>query len=51
MEQLKKLFPSDVYRLSVADFNHRAIHLYKKIGFSEVERFQHKNVPFIVMSM
>ena len=42
-----------LYRLSVANFNKRAISLYKKVGFKPVTEFINKNgettVEFIIM--
>lgn len=36
-------------RLTVADFNHRAIHLYEKMGFVKSSEFTAKTATFITM--
>ncbi|WP_232697557.1 GNAT family N-acetyltransferase [Brevibacillus daliensis] len=36
-------------RLTVAEFNHRAIHLYEKLGFSKKMEFQNGPTTFITM--
>ncbi len=46
---------TDVIRLMVADFNTRAIHLYRSVGFVETDRINKvsfgKPVTFIVMEL
>lgn len=55
LELARKVFPSKKMRLTVAAFNNRAINLYKKIGFREVDSFDRKgadgDMTFIVMEM
>lgn len=42
-------FDHSSYRLTVAAFNQRAIHLYEKFGFITVDRFSKGDYEFIVM--
>ncbi|MEK5480489.1 MULTISPECIES: GNAT family N-acetyltransferase [unclassified Viridibacillus] len=37
-------------RLTVAKFNHRAIHLYEKLGFTKLMEFSNDSTEFIVMN-
>lgn len=37
-------------RLTVAKFNHRAIHLYEKLGFTKLMEFSNDSTDFIVMN-
>ncbi len=36
-------------RLTVAKFNHRAIHLYEKFGFIKIMEFSSESAEFITM--
>ncbi|KSU81081.1 Ribosomal protein S18 acetylase RimI [Fictibacillus enclensis] len=46
---LEGQFSKFSYRLTVASFNERAIHLYQKFGFRETLAFHREEVEFIVM--
>lgn len=43
------MFAKTPIRLSVAKFNHRAIHLYEKCGFVKATEFFNKSTGFITM--
>ncbi|PAF20670.1 hypothetical protein CHH69_04850 [Terribacillus saccharophilus] len=49
---IKKNIEQDQYRLTVAAFNERAIHLYEKAGFREVDRFNRESdgLRFLIMT-
>ncbi|MFS0561300.1 GNAT family protein [Terribacillus sp. 179-K 1B1 HS] len=49
---IKKNIQHDQYRLTVAAFNERAIHLYEKAGFREVNRFNRESdgLLFLIMT-
>ena len=49
MEQARRISGHKELRLTVASFNERAIHLYKKHKFTEKTRFTFHNTEFIVM--
>ncbi|MED4016245.1 GNAT family N-acetyltransferase [Sutcliffiella cohnii] len=49
MEQAKRMGNCKNLRLTVASFNERAIHLYKKHKFTETTRFLFHGTEFIVM--
>lgn len=46
---IEQKFKEKPIRLTVAKFNHRAIHLYKKIGFIDNEEFDTEFAEFITM--
>lgn len=49
MAYAKKNFSAQKFRLTVADFNRRAIKTYQKVGFEEVGEFHSRNIKFKVM--
>lgn len=53
MQYGRKVYGAQKYRLTVADFNERAIRVYQKVGFKEEGFFEARNqiekVRFIVM--
>ncbi|MFB5661942.1 GNAT family N-acetyltransferase [Alteribacillus sp. HJP-4] len=49
INEVKREEPRYPLRLSVAAFNKRAVHLYKKAGFSEAASFHNENLKFITM--
>ncbi|RKD34382.1 GNAT family N-acetyltransferase [Thermohalobacter berrensis] len=53
LDYAKSIFIKNKFRLTVASFNKRAIKVYKKVGFEEIDYFTRKNkkgnINFIVM--
>lgn len=49
LQDIYKRYSHLPIRLTVATFNQRAIHLYKKLGFVEKDKFQATNAEFITM--
>ncbi|MGI8316257.1 GNAT family N-acetyltransferase [Halobacillus mangrovi] len=49
LNDIYKRSPDAMIRLTVATFNQRAIHLYKKLGFVEKDKFQATTVEFMTM--
>lgn len=49
MEHAKNKYGSQKFRLTVADFNIRAIKTYEKVGFKEIGVFKNQSIRFKVM--
>jgi len=49
MKWLFRNLPVEAIRLSVLDYNKRAIHVYEKCGFSPVETIQEGELKWIIM--
>lgn len=49
MEYAKNKFKSQKFRLTVADFNVRAVKTYEKVGFKNMGAFKKQSIRFIVM--
>ncbi|WP_102275364.1 GNAT family N-acetyltransferase [Cytobacillus massiliigabonensis] len=49
LEYIKKTYNDKNIRLTVAKFNHRAIHLYEKLGFKRRAEFANNSTLFITM--
>ena len=49
MKHAKKQFKSEKFRLTVANFNIRAIKTYEKVGFKEIGEFKTPSICFKVM--
>lgn len=49
MSYIKEKYKDKPIRLTVATFNHRAIHLYEKLGFFKKDQFSTKLADFITM--
>ncbi len=49
----KQLFRPNQYRVTVAEFNRRALHLWQALGFSEIHRFanQSSGLYFRILTM
>lgn len=50
LRYINKMFAKSSKRLTVAEFNERAIRLYKKNGFSQEAEFNKGNTTFIIMT-
>ncbi|WP_245744377.1 GNAT family N-acetyltransferase [Bhargavaea ginsengi] len=50
LDHLRETRSPAAYRLTVADFNERAIRLYRKSGFRETGTFTRDDTRFIVMT-
>ena len=50
MAYAKNHFKAKKLRLTVADFNQRALKTYQKVGFKEIGEFNSQNIKFKVMS-
>ena len=46
---IKERYGNGKIRLTVAEFNHRAIHLYEKLGFEKADEFKTERASFITM--
>jgi len=55
LEFARNKFSAKKFRLTVAEFNKRAIKLYEKIGFKKIGKFEKKNkdgnINFLIMTM
>lgn len=49
MSAVQSRHPDLCLRLTVAEFNERAIHLYKKFGFAEARKFSTDSADFLTM--
>lgn len=49
MKWIFQNFPVEIIRLSVLDFNERAIHVYKKCGFKMIETVEEDGLNWIIM--
>ncbi len=49
MSYIQETFHTNTIRLTVATFNKRAIHLYKKLGFVEKMKFSRESTEFMTM--
>ncbi|MFK9092043.1 GNAT family N-acetyltransferase [Bacillus salipaludis] len=49
LQQISNVYGATPIRLTVAEFNSRAIHLYEKLGFVREMEFSHGDIVFMTM--